>query len=483
MKNKFVHKVALFAMSCLLVVGCSAGPGKDTEQERQTVRVMFWDENYFFQQYGDLFAMKFPNIDVEVVNQQSMYNNGEVTDYEKAFNDFIEKEQPDVLLLDTEKYKTYAAEGKLIELDPLIARDKYPTETIYPGLLELLKEKGEGKLYGLAPTFYGNAIIYNADLFAKYGVELPHDGMTWQDIIDTARRFPTDGDEKTRVYGYGTQWSLSFDNMASTIANTEGLRAINPDTMKITINTDSWKKAYQLALDALNSDAVYNPKDGGFQGGSMEEYYQSQLFLMGRMAITTGGPDMLRNIKEASAQIKDYKPFELGMVAGPVDPAEPDSTRDVNFSELFAIKANSPNSDAAWEFLKFINGEEFAKVKSRSMNNGLMSRMGFSKEYNGHSLDVFYKLKPKTNTTYVGMEKIPSEFYAQYQPIIERELALVKDNKKAISDALATIQEEGQVVLDKAVKDADANKGKTPDGTSTGEVGTSSGEVGVTVVE
>lgn len=456
MKIKFVHKVALFAMSCLLVVGCSSGPGKETVKERYSLKVMFgfWNESYFNEKYGELFAMKYPNIDIEVVSQPQ-YSQG-VTDYEKVFNDFIEKEQPDVVVLDTSKFITFISDGKLVELDSLIARDKYNTETIYPGVLDLLREQGGGKLYGMAPSFSENVILYNADLFKKYGVDLPHDGMTWQNIIDTARRFPTDGDDETRIYGYGSQGTLNVDTIAQEIANTEGLRAINPETMKITINTDSWKKAYQLALDVVNSGAAYNPKAGGVVGGTIEDYYKSQLFLTGRMAITTGNSSMLQTIQEASTQIRDYKPFELGMVAGPVDPAEPDATREVNFDGIFGIRANSPNLDAAWEFLKFVNGEEFARVKSKDITNGLMSRMGFSKEYNGHSLDVFYKLKPNPKTSF-EMYKIPAGFYDLYQPIVDRELALVQDNKKAISDALATIQDEGQVILDKVMKDAEAN--------------------------
>ncbi|GGH33395.1 ABC transporter substrate-binding protein [Paenibacillus segetis] len=472
MRIKFVHKAALFAMSCLLVVGCSAGPGKEAEKEKSSLKVMFYSEDWFYQQYGDLFAMKHPEVEIEVINQQSIYN-GENTDYVQAFKDLVEKEQPDILMLDTSNYATFASDGKLMELDSLIARDKYNTETIYPGLMDLLKEEGGGKLYGLSPSFSGSAIFYNADLFNKYGVELPHDGMTWQEIMDTARRFPTDGDEKTRVYGYGMDWSMSIDNMASSIANTEGLRAINPDTMKITINTDSWKKAYQLAIDALDSNAMYVPKDGGFSGGTMEEYYQSQPFVMGRVAMTIGRPYNLQNLKQVRESLKDYKPFELGMVAGPVNPAEPDTTRDVSYNQIFSIRANSPNADAAWEFLKFINGDEYAKIKSRSMNNELMSRMGYSKEYDGHSLDVFYKLKPSSSNSYSGMEKIPSEFYGQYQPIMDRELALVKDKKKTIDEALATIQDEGQVVLDKAVKDAEAKKDKPADSQDNADVGTS----------
>ncbi|RRJ67643.1 extracellular solute-binding protein [Paenibacillus oralis] len=457
MKSKLVHKALLVLLCGVVFAGCSSAPAKETGQ-RSSFKIMYADESYFFQQYGDLFAMQYPNIDIEVVSMNSIYS-GDNQDYDKAFADFVEKEQPDVLMLGTDNYEKYATAGKLQELDTLIERDKYDTGSIYPALLEILKEKGGGKLYGLAPSFYGSALYYNADLFAKYGVEVPHDGMTWQEIIDTARRFPTDGDEKTRVYGFGNDYGMSMGNLASAIAGTQGLKYINTDTMKITLNTDSWKQAYKLAKDAVDSGTIYNPKDGGFRSGTLEEYYQSQAFLMGRMAMTTSNSYLLRNIKDAKNTLKDYKPFQVGIVAGPVDPAEPDKSRDIYFNELFAIRANSPNADAAWEFLKFVNGEPFAKIKSRSLNNGLLSRMGNSKEYDGVNLDVFYKLKPNLDgASSLDNDKIPRKFHSQYQSIVDRELKLVEENKKSIEEALQTMEQEGQTVLDKTVKDEAAKK-------------------------
>ncbi|MFD1179378.1 ABC transporter substrate-binding protein [Paenibacillus puldeungensis] len=456
MSKKWLRKAILVSMCTLLFAGCSSTPSKKAEQP-SSLKVMFHDENYFFQQYGDLFTMKNPNIEIQVISTNSMYN-GEVKDYKKAFDEFVEKEQPDVIMLNQENYTEYASNGKLTELDTLIQRDKYNTENIYPALLEQLKEQGGGKLYGLAPTFYGSAIFYNVDLFKKYGVEIPHDGMTWQELLDTARRFPTDGDEKTRIYGFGEQYSMQINDLAQSIASTEGLKAINPDTLKVTINTDSWKKAYQMAIDAIDSKAVYNPKDN-FNGGPMEEYYKSQPFIMGRMAMTMGSSYDLQNYKDAKTAIKDYKPFELGIVAGPVDPAAPDITRNTGVGELFAIRANSPNTDAAWEFIKFINGDEFAKVKSRSMSNGLLSRMGYSTEYDGHSLEAFYKLKPDMKgSEWYGSEKIPNEFYDQYRPLLEKEIGLVVDKKKSLDEALKTIQEQGQAALDKAIKEKASKK-------------------------
>lgn len=456
MKIKWLHKTVLLAMSTLLFAGCSSSPVKEAEKP-SSLKVMFSDERYFFQEYGDLFAMKYPNIEIQVASSNYIYN-GEVKDYKKAFDEFIEKEQPDVILLNQGNFEEYALNGKLAELDTLIQRDKYNTENLYPALLEQLKEQGGGKLYGLAPTFYGNAILYNADLFKKYGVEIPRDGIGWQEMLDLARRFPSDGDEKSRVYGFGRQYSMQVDSLAQSIASTAGLKDINTDTLKVTVNTDSWKKAYQMAIDAIESKAIYNTKNE-FNGGSTEEYYKSQPFLMGRMAMTIGSPYELQNIKEAKNAIKDYKPFELGIVAGPVDPATPDIDRSMGVADIFAIRANSANTDAAWEFIKFINGDEFAKVKSRTMNSGLLTRMGYSTEFDGHSLEAFYKLKPGMDSSgwYDG-EKIPNEFYQPYHQLLEKEIGLVVDKKKSLDEALKTIQEQGQAALDKAVKDKAAKK-------------------------
>ncbi|MGZ7445330.1 ABC transporter substrate-binding protein [Paenibacillus sp. TH7-28] len=458
MKNGIFFKVMLVMICGLLFAGCAGGPAKQ-ETQTSTLKVMFWDESYFFTQYGDMFTMKNPNIEIEVANMQSIYNDEE-KDYDKAFAKFVEKEQPDIILLNSnENYEKFAAEGKLMDLDTFIAKDKYDTETIYPALIDVLKEKGGGKLYGLAPSFNVNAIFYNADLFSKYGVEPPHDGMTWQEIIDTARRFPTDGDKDSRIYGYGSRYGKAFDELSSSIAMTQGLQALNTDTKKMTINSDSWKQAFQLALDGVKSKAVYDPGENGFSGGTMEEYYKSQLFLMGRMAMTIDGPYLLQNLKEAKNAVKDYKPFQIGIVAGPVDPALPDSTRDVSFSEIFAIRADSPNADAAWEFLKFVNGEEYAKVKSRTLNNGLLSRTNVMKDYEGQSLDAFYKLKPADNSSgYMGLSDAPDSFFQQFQQIKDRELDLVQKGSKSIDEALEKIQADGQAALDKAYKEEEAKK-------------------------
>ncbi len=466
MRSKWIHKFMLLVMAGLLLAGCTNGPAKKDVKTTSTVRVMYYNEDSFHQTYGDLFTIQNDDIKIEVISTDKMYRDGEIEDYDKALQDFIDTEQPDVLMVDVGRYSQMVSEGKLTELDSLIERDKYNTESIYPALLDILKEKGEGKLYGLTPTFYRNVIYYNADLFAEHGVELPQDGMTWQDIIDTARRFPTDGEKDTRIYGFGREHyrGMTLDILANTIASPLGLKTVNPETKKVTVNTEAWKQVYKLAQEALESDALYNLQEDPFENGGMRNYYESQLFLMGRMAMTVNGPYYLRELKEIKNRVQDYKPFQVGIVAGPVDPANPEISRDVYLNNVTAIRANSPNTDAAWELVKFINGEQYAKIKSRSMNDGILSRMGMTKDSDGINMEAFYKLKPAIDDSSSAVEdKIPYEFYSKFYDISSREIGLVESKKKTIEEALQVIEEEGQAALDQAIKEKEAKDGAPKD--------------------
>ncbi|RUT38544.1 extracellular solute-binding protein [Paenibacillus anaericanus] len=449
MKVKFIHKVLLFVMGYLLIVGCTNV--EQVKEKTSKIKIMYnWSESSFYMQYGDMFAMKYPNIEVEVVSSQELRLNTGTEDYYTAMNKFIEKEQPDVLILDNSSYEGLASRGMLLEIDPLIQRDNYDTQGIYSAVLDILKEKGTGKLYGLSPNFETSAVYYNVDLFNKYGIELPHDGMSWQEIMDLARLFPTDGGEENRIYGFSIGNSpLSVSHLAAFIfAETQGLKPLNKSAMKVTMDTKPWKHLFQIALDAKKSGALYEPSVGSL-GGSIV----SSPFFMGRVAITTGGPYLLQQMKEAQKTVENLNPFQMGIVAGPVDPKEREMTRDVSLREITSISVSSTNSDAAWEFVKYINGEEFAKAKARLVNGTLLSRTGFVKEINGVSLDAFYKLKPILSDV-SGSGGIPTSLYE----IMDREINLVEENKKSLDEAIKSIQKEGQVALDKEVKEAELNK-------------------------
>ena len=465
MEMKVRNKIIIFISFCLLLAGCTTPSAQNNKDTKSVLKVMYWGESYFFQQYGELFTMQYPNTEIQVLSTGQLYNqkdeNGNDIKYDKAYSDLVEKEKPDVLLMDSNLFPKYATEGKLADLGAMVDRDKYDLTTYSQGILESLKEKGEGKLYGLSPVFRSNAIFYNVDLFKKYGVDLPHDGMTWQEIMDLARRFPTEGSKEERVYGFALDQSRNLNTVGSLALNfgdTAGINLLNGKTKKVTMDTESWKNIFKLAVDATSSKAIYDPNSEDYSDVTTnEEYYARQPFHMGRVAITVQSNEFLLDLNEVSKNSKIYKPFELGIAAGPVDPANPTKTNGAYMNEIFAISAGSPNTEVAWNFIKFVNGETFAKVKGKSFNMGLLAREGIVKDYNNISLEAFYKLKPGMSSDF-GENLIPNSFYEPYHKVLKRETELLQDNKKTVEEALKLVQAEAQAALDQAFKDDEARK-------------------------
>jgi len=465
MLRRFVSTMAVVLVLAFLA-GCLGGGGEKRnvfdENEQTTIKVMFYDENSFFQQFGSLFISKFPNVDVEVVNVNALYGKGKYD--EASFLKFIEDNQPDVLLLNASQYEKLSSGGKLYALDSLIEQDKYDIEGIHPGILQQLREKGGGKLYGLGPTFSSRALFYNADLFHLYGVELPRDSMSWEEVLELAKRFPAEGGENERVYGYSPETTGLYTpiDLANTIAETENLRYLTPDGSRTTLSGEAWRSVLETAASAVQSGAVYMPQAQSSEGSyTMQVYYSQDLFIAGRSAMTVRNSYFIQNVSDSQNYL-DKAPLNWGIVTAPVNPNDRARSNDIRLNSIFAIRADTPNARAAWEFLKYISGEEFARVKSKAPLSGeLLSRTAYNREQDGRSMEPFYKLEPGTSPTSL-LENAPPSFYGLLYPIVNEELGSVVENKKPFDEAYRNIQARAESALQEAKKREEAEKSAEP---------------------
>ena len=94
----------------------------------------------------------------------------------------IELNKPDLILTSRYEYDQLASEGIFADLSEKMKNSGMKEEDFYPGMIDLMKRSGSGKLYGLAPSFQSAFLYYNEDLFNKAGVELPRDGMTLEEV-------------------------------------------------------------------------------------------------------------------------------------------------------------------------------------------------------------------------------------------------------------------------------------------------------------
>lgn len=443
MKINLLRKAVTVSLSAMLLVTSTGftldrtvSANSNTQADaKQTLKVLY-KEKYFFNE--ELFKQQFPDTQIQEVKW----------DGKSDLKAFIAKQSPDVIMLNTLEYQQLSKENQLAELGQFIKRDNYDTTTMYPGLLDALKVNG--KLYGLSPTFNTESIFYNVDLFKKYKVPLPKDGMTWEEILKLSAKFPTSGNKDTRIWGLHYPLD-NYTYLINDIATSEGVTRYNPDTLKVTINTAAWKRVYSMAITAIKSNTIE---------GSNAVGYSNDPFIMGRAAMTVSTQSMetLRDVTADKAAIANYKPFTVKIAAGPADPKNLKTTRNIHLPSIMTIKASSANKDLAWDFIKFYNGADFAKSKSGQFLGYSLTRMDYSKEYEGHSLETFYKLKPNLETPPL-VNPIGNLFNnSQYSVILQREMKQVLSNKKTLDKALVSIQTEVQKSLDDAVKKQKAKK-------------------------
>lgn len=452
----------------ILLSGCNlGGDGKEEMPEKSTLRVMYYDENGFYSQYGMLFSALHPETEIEVVSTRSV-KPGPDSDYNAEMLKFIEEQKPDIIMLSSDQYRKLAGEGKLLDLSPMIEDKAFNKETVIPGLIDYFRDLGGGKVYGLTPSYYSQVLYYNKDLFNKYKIELPQDRMTWDKLFELAKRFPTDGSPEKRIYGLSAGYQSDLYQLGSMIGSSLNLTMVNPNTMQMTMDTDAWANTFEIAKSALKSGTLYTDQNQRMPpSGSYEDYLLQDPFVAGKVAMKIDTNNLMDQIKEAQGAVKDKAIKNWDMVTMPVNPQNPDSSPNVMMYQIFGIHAKSPNEAAAKAFLTYITSEEFARVTSKQRNGGMSIRTTYFKDEEGHNLKAFYTIKPAESAMYKGYEKLPQDFFMQFMGFAQSELKSVMDDKQSIKDALATIQKKGQEIL-QAAKAKNADESKKPDDSKSG---------------
>lgn len=66
----------------------------------------------------------------------------------------------------------------------LIKRHNIDLSRFEPSIISALEKMSGGGLYGLPLYNDRMALYYNKDIFDKFGVPYPKDGMTWDEVIE-----------------------------------------------------------------------------------------------------------------------------------------------------------------------------------------------------------------------------------------------------------------------------------------------------------
>ncbi|MCL4459239.1 MAG: sugar ABC transporter substrate-binding protein [Chloroflexi bacterium] len=322
--------LSLLLTSCSLVAPTTATP---TPQKPPTV-VRFaswqWGEpgfGDFYRAAAKAFEVANPAIHIEEYSLPvSQY-------FDKMLIEVQSGSPADLIMLRGANYLQYVSMGVLKPLDDYLAKTDILSRWD-PAQTSVLKV--DGKIYGLLMMTRNYQIVYNKKAFAAAGIDkFP---QTPEEFYAAAVKLTKKGITGEQNYGYAfatTQKDYGFyedivlwvNCFGGNFARDGKVTATDPNTIK------------GLAFMKSLFDAGVTPKGVGFD--------QTQQWLAeGKLGMLHGGPFVYKFIEQRFPD----KIQDIGFAGLP----SPNHTSTGGPQNVLVIPAAAKNSDAAWEFMKFL---------------------------------------------------------------------------------------------------------------------------------
>ncbi|UQZ81797.1 putative arabinose-binding protein precursor [Paenibacillus konkukensis] len=336
MRNS-VKLTLLLAAATVLLAGCESAPaivqeGKDeaaspdNELFIYTVWPAFYvKEDIFEKQIGQFIKKKFPDIRIKHVHWD---NPG------KQYQDLIAAGTvPDIIMDDSHlNLNRYILDNDLqYDMRELIKKYNFDTSKLNgPSMDRMRNISQDGAVYGL-PFLIGDFLLfYNKDIFDKFGVDYPHNGMTYDEAYEKAKKL-------TRVEGEITYKGYSQNPGHYMNYNQLSLHPLSATEDKASLVSDGWKKL----VDNLRR----------FYDIPANQFDTVEKFSQGNIAMAVASADRIVKFYEDNKQLN----FDISTV--PVFADLPETRYQPNLMSAYITK-QSQKKDLAFQVISFLLSEE-----------------------------------------------------------------------------------------------------------------------------
>ena len=354
-------RIAAGAALAAALVTLAAACGGDSSGSSASIRFLIFGDPAEINAYRTLikaFNEEEPDIDVQLV---------EASDREdliaRLSTSLAGGSPPDLFLMNYRFYGQFAARDALEPLAPYVEDSEVFEEAdFYPEALDAFRWNGE--LTCLPQNISSLVVYYNRDLFKRFGVPLPTDGMRWNEFVFRAQQMtrdkngnpvrgadpdlPQPNTAQAEIYGAGIEPSIIrvapfvWSNGGEVVDDTEDPTGFTLDTVEA---TQAIEAAFQLRT--LHGVA---PSDQ-----EVEAEDDESRFVNGRLA-------MLFDSRRAVPSLREAAEFDWDVVSPPYfrEPA------NILHSDAYCLTRASDSKDAAWRFVEYALGPEGAAVVART---------------------------------------------------------------------------------------------------------------------
>ncbi len=294
------------------------------------------------EELADVFEGANPNIAIEYLNIPDTGDFGRNTVQQMIAGGT----PPDVMILNTGQFETFAARGVLLALDDLVERDGVDLGIYFPEAIS--GSSFDGVLYGMPRDISNHLVYLNVEMFEAAGVDLPDADWTWDDYrsIAQALTMDTDGD------GTIDQWGTSIINAVWAWGGfvwSNGGEILSDDRKECLLTQAATVEALEYYYGLLTEAEASIPP-----GSLPQTPWQGDQFINGMIGMGTFGPWWRPPLVEID-------PFEWTLRPYPHSPSGDQPTVAL-YTDQWAISAATGHPEEAWTFVHYLTSPEGQQV-------------------------------------------------------------------------------------------------------------------------
>ncbi|WP_284645189.1 ABC transporter substrate-binding protein [Paenibacillus silviterrae] len=310
--------------------GPDAVPVVDNKPVTLTIVVPPYADGNFKEYVEKPVAAKFPNITFEKIAS----NNWEEVMASGA--------KPDLYIIGQDKFPQMKNLGILDNMDPFIKKFNMDMSRFDTQYLDSIKSTS-GEAYLPALPFYSGFYVtyYNKDIFDKFGVEYPKDGMTWDEMIELGK--------KLTVMENGTQFRGLLPVNGPQIPASQLELKFFDDQKKPAVNNEGWKQVLETMHNIYripgNEEIVFDNK-------AIDQFLKER-----RVAMLFGS--------NLFSSLKDATDLNWDVVTYPVHTQAPDKGTEA-LAIVLGVTSMSQNKDAAFQVITAALSDEVQEELSKN---------------------------------------------------------------------------------------------------------------------
>ncbi|UUZ96485.1 extracellular solute-binding protein [Paenibacillus sp. P25] len=293
-------------------------------------------EDIFEKQLGQLVKQKFPDIKLKHVHWD---NPG------RRYEDLIAAGTIPDIVFDEVRRNTYRQVRRFdlqYDLTDMIKKYNFDTSKLNPADMQHVINSSDGKIY--SPPFNSNewVLLYNKDVFDKFGVEYPKPGMTWDEAYEKAKKLTRQEGEITyKGFQMNPAHYMKFNQLSEP--------ALDPNEDKASMVSDGWVKVVDNIRRFYDIPGNQLVKTNGFSKGNIAM--------------------MIDSLENSVKLINENKNLNFDMAAVPVFPEAPKSKFQPNTNGMFITK-QSTKKDLAFQVMAYLLSPE---VQTELSKQGVVS--------------------------------------------------------------------------------------------------------------